>query len=310
MPVQRVTIIGGGITGVTAALALTRHNAMSCAVFEIRSEPATIGGAIGLTPKALRYLDHLGVLSRLQSMGCEVKSIDIMCHRTGKNIGAIDFDNIERFKHLGIRVMRHQLLEAMLATLRGHGVEVQYGKKIISIAEDHDSITATFEDGTEIKGDVLLGCDGIHSAIQTKFIQPDRQPEYTGIATAYGFTDATSLSSQLPIDSTSLYFSRLGSLLLAYTDPAKSRLYAAAVMRAPDVGSREGWIVKGQEQKALKADLLRRFSTPTLPWMEEALQELQDITLYPVHRLSEDGLWSSGRTLLLGDAAHAMPPQG
>lgn len=306
MPVQRVIIIGGGITGVAAALALTRHNGMTCSVFEIRSEPATIGGAIGLTPKALRYLDHLGVLSRLQSKGCEVKKIDIISHRTGHGLGTIDFDHPGKFKHRGLRVMRFQLLEAMLETLEELGVKVQYGMKIESVMEEGEVITATFEGGCTVKGHILLGCDGIHSAVRTNFIQHDRKPEYTGIANAYGFVNTHDLPQELPIESTALYSGRFGSLLLAYTEPTKSRLYFSAVMRAEDVGSREGWTVKGQDQKALKSDLLRRFSTPTLPFLGKILQRADAFTLYPVYRLPENGVWSSHRMLLLGDAAHAV----
>lgn len=306
MPVQRVIIIGGGIAGVAAALALTKHNGMSCSVFEIREEPTTIGGAIGLTPKALRYLDHLGVLSKLQPQGCEVKTIDVMSQRTGKKLGTINFDNLEKFKHRGLRVMRYQLLEAMLETLEEFGVKIHYGMKIKSASETGGTISATFEDGTTVDGDILLGCDGIHSAVRMKFVQPERKPEYTGIANAYGFIDATGLQHPLPIDTSSLYSGRFGSLLFTYTEPTKSHVYFAAVMRAEDVGSREGWSVKGQDQKALKDDLLRRFSTPTLPFMEAVLQRAEDFTLYPVYKLPPNGDWTFGRILLLGDAAHAV----
>jgi salicylate hydroxylase len=309
MPAQRVIIIGGGITGIAAALAFTKLNKMSCSVFEIRSEPATIGGAIGLTPNALRYLDHLGVLHRLLPLGCEVKAIEIKSHRTGKQLGNIDFDNVEKYKHRGLRVMRHQLLEAMLETLENLGVQVQYDKKIQTITESHDTITATFSDGMEVQGDMLLGCDGIHSTVRTKFVQPDRQPEYTGVANAYGFVEAAVLSGPPSFDTSALYFSRFGSLLLTYADPVKSRLYVAAVMRSQDVGSREGWIAKGQEQASLETDLKRRFSTPTLPFVAESMDRLGQITLYPVYRLPENGIWSLGRILLLGDAAHAVSRQ-
>lgn len=301
-------IIGAGITGVAAALALTQHNGISCSIFEIRSQPATIGGAIGLTPKALRYLDHLGVLSRLQPLGCEVKAIEVMSHRTGKQLGKIDFDDLDRFKYRGLRVMRSQLLDAMLSRLTELGVDVQYGQKICSIQQRDDGVTAIFEDGLEVTGDFLLGCDGIHSTVRSKFVQPDRKPQYTGIANMYGFADASRISSQIAIDSTSLYFSRLGSLLVSYIDPAKSRLYVAAVIPAEDVGSREGWVAKSQEHQALKDDLVRRFSTSLLPFIDDSIKCVDHITLYPVYRLPEHGIWSSEGVLLLGDAAHAVSP--
>jgi 2-polyprenyl-6-methoxyphenol hydroxylase-like FAD-dependent oxidoreductase len=308
MPTQHAIIIGGGIAGAAAALALTHRNRMTCSIFEIRSEPATIGGAINLTPNALRYLEHLGALSRLKPKGCEVKYIDILSMRTGQRLGKIDFDNIERFKHHALRVMREDLLQSMLQTLKEVGVDVQYGMKVQSVTEANESISAVFEDGTTVKGDILLGCDGIHSAIRTTFIDPYRIPEYTGVACAYGLLDASDLREIISIESTSLYTGGFGSLLLSYTNAAKTRLYISAVMGTEDVGSREGWAVKGQDQEAMKQDFLRRFSGPTLPFLEKLLSRTDSLVLYPVFKLSDNGPWTSGRILLLGDAAHAVSP--
>jgi 2-polyprenyl-6-methoxyphenol hydroxylase-like FAD-dependent oxidoreductase len=306
MPTQHVLIIGGGIAGAAAALALMRRNRMTCSIFEIRSEPATIGGAINLTPNALRYLEHLGVLSRLKPKGCEVKYINVLSLRTGQRLGKINFDNIEKFKHHALRVMRDDLLQSMLQTLKEMGVDVQYGMKVQSVIEETESISAVFEDGTTVKGDILLGCDGIHSAIRTKFIDPHRMPEYTGVACAYGLLDASDLREIIPIESTSLYTGGFGSLLLSYTNAAKTRLYIAAVTGTQDVGSREGWVIKGQDQEAMKQDLLRRFRGPTLPFLEKLVSRTDSLVLYPVFKISDNGPWTSGRILLLGDAAHAV----
>lgn len=308
MSTEHVIIIGGGIAGVAAALVLTHHNRITCSIFEIRSEPATIGGSINLTPNALRYLEHLGVLSRLKPKGCEVKYIDVLSLRTGGRLGEINFDNIEKFKHHALRVMRDDLLQAMLQTLKELGVDVQYSMKVQSVTEANESISAVFEDGTTVKGDILLGCDGIHSVIRTKFIDPQRMPEYTGVAGAYGLLNVGDLREMIPIESTSLYTGRLGSLLLSYTDMAKTRLYVAAVMGTEDVGSREGWIVKGHDQEAMKQDFLRRFGGPTLPFLEKLLDRTDYLALYPIFKLPDNGRWISGHMLLLGDAAHAVGP--
>lgn len=202
--------------------------------------------------------------------------------------------------------MRIDLLRAMLATLEESGVDVQYNMSIESVATEHEQISAKFENGTTVTGDILLGCDGIHSAIRTKFIQPDRTPEYTGVAVTYGFLDSSDLAQPLPIKTTTLFSGRLGSMLLSHIDTAKSRLYVSAVLGVDDVGSRQGWTAKGSDQDALQKDLMKRFSNESLPLLGDILRKIESIVLYPVYRLSDNGNWTSGRMLLLGDAAHAV----
>ncbi|KAF2652766.1 FAD/NAD(P)-binding domain-containing protein [Lophiostoma macrostomum CBS 122681] len=307
---EHAIIIGGGIAGLAVALALKRHSGIKCSVFEIRTEPATIGGAVNLTPNALRYLEHLGVLPKLEGKGCDVKSFDLISHRTGKPLGKVNFDNIDRFKYRAMRILRNELHHSLLETLENLEVDINYGMKIRSVKEEKEGVTANFEDGSTVTGDFLLGCDGIHSAVRMKFVEPDRKPEYTGISVAYGFLDATHLRERLPVEATSLIVGSSGILLMTYADAPKTNLYIAAVTSVDDVGSREGWVAKGQDKVAIKNDLERRFSGPTIPCWKEVIEKLDAPVFFPIYRLFESDKWASGRILLLGDAAHAMPPQG
>ncbi|OCL04282.1 FAD/NAD(P)-binding domain-containing protein [Glonium stellatum] len=310
MTITRIIIIGGGIAGVASALALTRLNKISCSIYEIRLEPSTIGGAINLTPNALRYLEHLGVLARLLPKGCEVRHIDVISQRTGQKLGAVNFDNLPKFKHRALRVLRADLLQALLESLEEEGVEVQYGRRIESTRELADRIEATFEDGTRVDGDVLLGCDGIHSSVRMKFVQADRKPIYSGIAVAYGLLDAAGLSERLQFNETAVHSGRFGSFLTSYCDAEKSRLYVGAVMETKDVGSREGWALKGKDQEVTKNEILRRFGGSSVPYIEGMVKKVDSFILYPVYKLPPGGQWTTKHIILLGDAAHAMPPQG
>jgi 2-polyprenyl-6-methoxyphenol hydroxylase-like FAD-dependent oxidoreductase len=292
--------------GIAAAIALTQHNGIKCSVFEIRDKPATIGGAVNLTPNALRYLEHLGVLHKVKGKGCDVKCFDILSHRTGKSLGKINFDNIDRFKYVAMRLLRNDLHRALLETLDELNVEVRYGTKIQSVKEEKEKVIAYFEDGTTVTGDFLLGCDGIHSTVRMKFVEPERKPEYTSVSVAYGFLDATGLQERLPVDASSLIISRSGFLLMTYANSTKTNLYIAAVTGTENVGSREGWAAKGQDLVTVRDDLARRFSGPTNPCLEEVIERIEKFVFFPIYRLSENGKWTSGRILLLGDAAHGV----
>jgi salicylate hydroxylase len=306
MPVQHILILGGGIAGVAAALAITRDNKIHCSVFEIRPILSTIGGAVNLTPNALRYLDHLGVLKKLLQRSCEVPRIDIFALRTGKKISEIDFDHVEKFKFRARRVLRHDLLHAMIETLEESGGIFEYGKKTVSISHEQSCVKISFEDGSDVDGDILLGCDGIHSFVRTAIVEPERKPVYSGIANAYCILDASKLSSALPFEATGMYSGRNGSLMMSYYDSNKTKLYSAAVMETEAAQSREGWKVKGEDRESVKKSILRRFGDSPEPVVADVIRSADEWFLYPVYRLPPKGKWSEQRCLLIGDAAHAV----
>jgi len=306
MAINNVLILGGGIAGVAAALAITRNNKLRCEIFEIRPVPVTIGGAINLTPNALRYLESLGVLEKLLERSCEVPRIDIFSHRTGRKISEIDFDNVEKFKFRARRVLRFDLLIAMIKTLEESGVKVQYGMKAVAIVHRENAVQISFEDGSMAEGDVLLGCDGIHSFARTAVVEPDRKPDYSGIANAYGMVDGSKFPSKPPFEATALYSGRKGSLIVSYYDIDRTKIYVSVVMEMDAAPSREGWKVKGEDQSSLKADILTRFAGSPEPFITELIAATDEWFFYPVYRLPPKGRWTSDKVILLGDAAHAV----
>lgn len=288
-----------------AAIALTKYNNINVQIIELRDSPATIGGAINLTPVAMRYLAHLGVADKLIPLSCEVPSIEIYAMRTAKFLGEINYDNVEKFKFRGRRVLRSTLLKALLNTLSELGVEVEYGRRAESIAVDSERVEVTFVDGGKAHGDILIGADGIHSFTRSTVVEPDRKPVYTGIAGAYGLIDASLLSKHLP-SATSMFSGRKGSLLMSYYDEAKTKIYAAGVMETAEAESREGWKVKNGAKDALKADMIDRFGQGAEPIISEILEKTQEWFLFPVFKLQPRGKWFNERCLLIGDAAHAV----
>jgi len=97
---------------------------------------------------------------------------------------------------------------------------------------------------------------------------------------------------------------------MSYYDEAKTKIYAACVMETPSAESREGWKVKGDAKEALKTDIRERFGKSPQPLIDEVLDKMEEWYLYPVYKLPPKGKWWKERCLLIGDAAHAMPPQG
>lgn len=315
-----IIILGGGIAGLTTALALTKFAPSDAVpnihIFEIRPEPATIGGAVNLTPNALRMLDHLGAYDVIKQNGYgkdidELEVYDIYSTKLavssfkgahGKGIGSPPFK--------ALRITRGDALKAVLEVVRRQkNIKLTCGKKTVDIQETADKVTIFFEDGGQCAADVLMGCDGIHSVTRLKHVDPERKEKYTGVCNAFGFAP---VGRDFPVhfDCTAINFARRGMLLTSYHNPAMDSVYVGALMEVSDIGSRDGWKAVGGDAEKTRGELLSRFGDANVPCINQLIQKAEDFYLWPVYTLSKDGQWSTNRCMLLGDAAHAMPPQG
>lgn len=313
-----VIILGGGIAGLTTALALTKLAPQDAVpniqIFEIRPEPATIGGAVNLTPNALRMLDHLGAYEVIKRRGYgkdidELEVFDIYSTKLavssfkgpyGEGIGSPPFK--------ALRITRGDALKAVLEVVKSqNNITLTCGKKTSDIQETADNVTITFEDGDTCRADLLMGCDGIHSVTRLTHVDPDRKETYTGVCNAFGFAP---VQKDFPVhfDCTAINFARRGMLLTSYHNPEMNSIYVGALMEVADIGSRDGWKQVGSDAEKTRAELLSRFGDANVSCIKTLIKSAEDFYLWPVFTLSKDGRWSTNRCMLLGDAAVSVYP--
>ncbi|KAG9206085.1 hypothetical protein G6514_004806 [Epicoccum nigrum] len=321
----RITILGGGIAGLTTALSLTKFAPPDgppplITIYEIRPEPATIGGAVNLTPNALRLLAHLGALQEIQAAnyGAPCPAVEVFDLYSGTKIAESSFrgsdgKGLGEPPYMALRITRGEALKGVLAAIAKHAnISLICGKKTTQIDEADSGVTLTFADGTTSTSDILLGCDGIHSVTRLKHVEPSRAATYSGICNAFGFSRLE--SHQTPhFEASAMNFARGGMLLTSFHNAARDSIYVGALMQVPleaSLQSRDGWRARGRDADKTRADLLLRYGGARQPAVAEWIAEAQDLFLWPVFTLSKHGRWATDRVMLIGDAAHAMPPQG
>ncbi|KAL2830972.1 FAD dependent oxidoreductase [Aspergillus pseudoustus] len=306
-----IAIIGAGLSGLTLALALHAQN-IPCTLYEARSAPLNIGGAIMLSPNALRILDTLGVFARIKPDGY---AFDTLYFRSQEDtpLDTFEFGSEAKYGFPGFRVYRHVLIRELSAMVAEAGVEIQYQKKFTRVLEESESgVTWEFDDGATASASCLVGADGIHSRVRG-YLYPDLQPTFTHTMAV----TAAVPTAQLKVPSDGSYglpvtiLNRThGAFVIAPQQADGSEVLIGRQKRAAQL-DREGWD-RLINDKEWCIDFLRDSAEDFPPIVRNAVSEISTdkINLWPFYIVPKLESWASAsaRVVILGDAAHAIPP--
>ncbi|OJJ41923.1 hypothetical protein ASPWEDRAFT_35547 [Aspergillus wentii DTO 134E9] len=211
-------------------------------------------------------------------------------------------------------------MDVLYKAIEPRHIPIYFSKKLVHIEEHSSSITVTFSDGTTDTADLLLGCDGIHSAVRTTYVDPDTHPEYSGNAGMFCVLPTSSLSTdnQFLLKGMHSTLTTDGMFACLPCKPDESELFwffnrHVALPDAAAIDSRDGWVEKRQHELSnSKSTILSLISDAKGPWgsfLRDIITATPSLNFYPVYLLPLGRTWRKGsRCVLLGDAAHAMPP--
>ncbi|KAJ3046971.1 hypothetical protein HK097_000356 [Rhizophlyctis rosea] len=304
---QTAIILGGGPTGCFTALTLANIG-YTTTIYEIRPEPAvTVGGGVNLSPNCIRILQKIGLADKIIAAGWKCDRI-VMRNARGQTLGIAE-DGVEsKYGYPMVMIRRMRFLRILLDAVKEKGIPIHYSKKATSISETSSDVTVTFEDTTTATASILLGCDGIHSFTRTHHVAPQISETYTGVAASFQFLNKSTMDPlpSLPGDVTG-HFGAEGFVGMVRSAPEE--IFWMVNSQQP-LKSREGW--KEDHPTAVRDKLLAKFGHWASPVPEVINAATEEMYWYPIHKLDITSdptyTWHTPRTLLLGDAAHAMPP--
>jgi FAD-dependent urate hydroxylase len=288
----RAIVVGGGIGGLSAAIALRRVG-LEAAVFERAPGPREVGAGVGLWSNAVAVLRGLGLYEAVRGIGAEIGG-EARSWR-GKRLFGNSADELRRrYGEANLVVHRADLQEALLASLP-EGT-VRFGARCVAFTQDGDGVTTRFADGWEERGDVLVGADGLRSGMRATLLG-DGPPRYAGLTAWRGIAEGA--GGFAPEGAGLNLWGRGTEFGLMNIGGGRAYWYATK-------NALEGAVESPAGRKAEVLELLRGWYAPTRAAVEAT--EEANILRTDIYDREPVQRWGEGRATLLGDAAHPMTP--
>ena len=299
-PRSHVLILGGGIGGLSTAIALAKRG-LSATLLERSSFADETGAGIQLGPNATHALRTLGALDAVEAAGSTPEAIWLFDAVSGRKLAAMPLGRQleERYGAPYLTLHRADLHASLLAAVRTHNyVELRESFDMTAVNTLADKVVAHAPDGTEVEGSSLIAADGIWSGMRQQ-IAPRADLHFAG---------ATAWRALLPVDRVPPPFDApmvglwLGPKAHLVTYPVRGGKDLNVVAVVVGGRAKHGW--NRQAEPVELPGVFHRWAKPARVLLEMA----ESWRCWSLYQLAPLRRWTKGRVALLGDAAHPVLP--
>jgi salicylate hydroxylase len=293
-----IGVIGGGLGGMTVALAL--HQAgFAVEVYEQAPELTEVGGGINMGPNAVRVLRRLGLAEGLDREGVCPLSTHQRRWDDGRTLQQAPLNPLceQLYGAPHMTLHRADLLAVIAAGFPAERVHL--GHRLVGLADRSDHVEAWFDNGARIGCDVLVGADGIHSAVRAALFG-EEEPHFAGCVAYRGLVPVERIAD-LGLELGSRSWVGPGAHLVHYF-VSRGRLLNFVGWTEHDSWNREDWTDRATIARALAA------FEGWHPQIRRIIAAADTCFIWALFDRDPLRRWSVGRTTLLGDACHPMYP--
>lgn len=286
---QDILVIGGGIGGLTAAIAL-RAGGHRVTVIERDPEWSVYGVGITQQGNVLRAMDQLGLLDAYLSAAAGFDFVAVHAP-DGSVIAKVPSPRLVEGCPANVGIGRSALQRVLADRTRAAGAEVRLGLTVEVLNDTGESVQVRFSDGSTDQFDLVVGADGIHSQTRGQVFPDAPRPEFTG-QSVWRYN----LPRPAELDSLHVYNGPIGAGLVPISD-ALMYMY----LTTPEPGN-------PHYARAGLAPAMRSKVPAALDELATHITDDFGVVYRPLETILLEGPWHSGRVVLLGDAVHATTP--
>ena len=293
----KIAIIGGGLGGLSAAIALKKIAGVQATVFEQSNKHDEVGAGVTIAPNACRVLDKLGLLEPMQRAGAIPDGHGVYLDAMGHVItDAAWEDTSGRYRNIGM--YRPDMIDILAQAVDPEAIRLHHRAKSVEMLDS--GVRVHFENGKQEDFDAVIGADGIRSVVRKAVGQPTNFV-YSGYMAYRGVIDA----ADLPKDWKRVSQTWMGNDRHLMTYPLQQhKLYNYVACVPSDQPLKGPW--SGPANVAeVHAEFSRQKWDPRVGQFLSAIKEAFWWGLFDIDPLTN---WSCGPIALLGDAAHSMIP--
>jgi FAD-dependent urate hydroxylase len=299
--IRTALIIGAGVAGPATAMALQKAG-IDSTVYEAHPHGADgIGLFLTIASNGMDALRVLGADKAVLTAGFPTPGITLRSG-TGKRLGVTRTGQALPDGTLSQTITRADLYQALYQETADRGIRIEHGKRLVAAENLGDTVRAVFADGSEATADVLIGCDGVHSAVRRIIDPAAPAPAYAGLLTTGGYARGVPVDSEP--GSYEMIFGRRAFFGYAVA-PSKDVWWFANLARGDEPGRGELAGVSGDDWRRR---LLALFADDAGPAADLIRASPDIMTVSPIHTLPHLPTWHRERMIVIGDAAHAPSP--
>ena len=296
-----IAIVGGGIGGLAAALALIRRN-IDVDVYEQAAELRELGAGVQISANGTRVLHALGLEAALRDVQVEPAGKVIRLWDSGQTWKLFDLgaQSVARYGSPYITIHRGDLHDLIArALLREKPGAIHLGRKCIGLVQLPDCVELEFEAAAPVRAKIAIGADGVHSLVRAVLFGTP-QPRFCGITAWRGVVPMERLPASVS-RTIGTQWAGPGGHVVHYPLRAGKLLNFVGIVERPD------WTVEGWNLRGSIEELANDFHG----WHQDVHAIIRNIDVpykWALALRPTMDAWSKGRCTLLGDACHPMVP--